>query len=131
MVLHHDEIDEQHEHVQDALNAFVNAGRNHEGADAILQALDGFVRETNEHFEAEEKMMRECGYPSMEVHKQRHAEFVRTIEEMGRDLRGKGATEEAVVEMGGFLSDWLEGHTVTTDAALTRFLAGEEPVRVE
>ena len=62
------------------------------GLEKILQTLEFMIDYTEFHFGTEEKHMTELGYPETENHKERHKEFVSTLNHMVEDF------EEEVAE---------------------------------
>lgn len=117
-----DLIDEQHkmliQKIQD-LSEAVSAAR---GLEKILQTLEFMIDYTEFHFGTEEKHMTELGYPGTEEHKQRHKEFVSTLNHMVEDFEEDGATEALSTSINTFLINWLIKHIKLIDCKFGEFL---------
>jgi len=72
------------------------------------------VRYVNEHFQREERLMHDCGYPDLAEHRDRHRRFsakVYAIEQIHRVDPGSINLEELVE----FLRGWLVRHILGAD----------------
>jgi hemerythrin-like metal-binding protein len=78
---------------------------------ATIEALVAYV---NVHFEHEERLMQETGYPAFETHKKAHEALARQVAGFQEDLRRAPETFdfEALME---FLSNWLSEHILKLD----------------
>ncbi|HET9599314.1 MAG TPA: hemerythrin family protein, partial [Anaeromyxobacteraceae bacterium] len=74
----------------------------------------------HEHFAAEERWMRELGYPSIEEHRAEHRRFLDVLE-----ARWRGGPQYHVksLPLASWLVRWLEEHVQRTDGAAARFAA--------
>ena len=71
---------------------------------AILGKLEEFA---SEHFFAEEKLMKEWGFPDYEGNKQQHENFTRVVQERIAGLREGNELEVSLLE---FVEDWISHH---------------------
>lgn len=113
-------IDEQHRELYariDALHDAMRAGRLEE-VPAVLEYLGRYA---TEHFATEEAHMAAEGYPGLELHRAAHLAFVAEFE---RQRAACQASRHArpVVELSGWLADWLRDHVRRVDGELARFL---------
>jgi hemerythrin len=116
------DIDEQHQELfrrAERLIAALRAGDKREVL-PLLAYLDEYVVH---HFEGEERVMRELGYPGLEAHAAAHASFRKDFREMVRDFRRTGPTALVALTIHNWLSDWLRQHLGGLDLELGRFLA--------
>lgn len=79
------EIDQQHQQLVNMLNRLNDAVKNNEVREDIYRIIDEVILYTRLHFETEERLMLQSGYPEIEWHKDKHN---RLIQEALR-LRGK------------------------------------------
>ncbi len=117
-----DLIDSQHKALFDVRNSLVDAIDNNSGAaqvEGILGFLEGYV---SEHFETEEKLMREVSCPGMEDHIEQHRIFVDSLEEIKKSYRSSGASENLLIMLRSSLCNWLFSHIMMVDKRMGLFL---------
>jgi hemerythrin len=120
----HDAIDGQHQELfrrLDVLLAAMRAGDRTE----IGRLFDFLGAYVVEHFGAEERFMRESGYPGMTVHKAAHDRFVRDYQELRKLYEASGANAAVTIKTQSWVVDWLQSHIGRTDVALARHLRGD------
>lgn len=95
-------------------------------ADAVVgTVLSALVDYTRTHFDREEKMMADAGYPDLANHKQVHQKLRRQVEEVyDRHLAGEDEGKISV-DMLAFLHDWLYFHILETDRDYLPYLSGK------
>ena len=87
----------------------------------ILQVLNELVRYAEEHFQHEERIMAERGYPELDRHRDIHVELFETLFSLQTKLeKGTIGSDKETVE---FLRTWLTDHIAEEDRALGKFLA--------
>ena len=113
-------IDDEHQKLLSLINNLQTAVLYPTGESFERQALSELVDYTKYHFEREEKLMQENGYPDFEPHKQQHEEM---IEKVNRFLESYENDREGTVdELTGFLKTWLINHIAGTDQKYSQFL---------
>lgn len=115
-------VDDQHRELFRQVNLVLAALGDERGAE-VGRALEFLGRYAIEHFAAEERLMRECGYPELEPHRREHVEFVQSFQEVCRSYLAEGARPPVVVRLNVWLCSWLRRHVGQTDRALGRYLA--------
>ncbi|MBI4989058.1 MAG: hemerythrin family protein [Rhodocyclales bacterium] len=114
-------IDSDHQHLFELINSFHYAFIQNRDRTDILRILNGLVQYAEEHFQREETMMADRGYPKLEAHQRIHADLFETIFQLQAKL------EEASVKMEketvDFLRHWLTDHIAEHDTEFARFLA--------
>lgn len=114
------EIDAQHQELfrrAERLITALRAGDRGEVA-PLVRYLSEYVVE---HFSAEERFMREVGYPGLEAHRAVHEAFRQDLAEMLADYERKGPTPLVALTMHNWLSDWLRRHVGGLDVEIGRF----------
>ncbi len=114
------EIDAQHQELfrrAERLITALRAGERRE-VEPLVHYLSDYVVE---HFAAEERYMREIGYPGLEGHRAAHDAFREDLAEMLADYQRKGPTPLVALTMHNWLSDWLRRHTGGLDQEIGRF----------
>lgn len=93
----------------------VNSGR--EFMAVILERLTDYAQE---HFEQEEALLMEAGYPDLVHHQGQHERFSAQIADFyQRFLAGQASVS---CELLDFLKNWLRGHILVQDMAYCRYL---------
>lgn len=83
------------------------------------RVLDELVAYTQEHFQHEEAMLQQHGYPEFEGHKRQHRRLCEEIEK----FRAKGEHRKGVsLELSRFLLDWVLQHVLKDDMRYREFL---------
>lgn len=111
-----DDMDAQHKHLFLVINELVAIDNLRELRPLILQ----LYKYTREHFEAEETLMREVGYPQAEDHIEHHNQLLSRLSLLSMDV-GKGHMSRAAIQ--AVMSDWATLHVRNDDAKLAVFLA--------
>ena len=117
-------LDDQHRNLFAQVNRFVRSVRRLRDSGPIHR-LSAFLRRyVDEHFETEERMMRQARYPLLAVQQQQHARFVRDLAFLEAELRDKLATERIFMlfKLQLLLVDWTANHTAKLDRHFGRFL---------
>ena len=117
-----DLIDEQHKMLIQKIKDLSEAVSVTRGLEKILQTLEFMIDYTEFHFGTEEKHMTELGYPETENHKERHKEFVSTLNHMVEDFEEDGATEALSTSINTYLINWLIKHIKSIDSRFGEFL---------
>jgi len=114
------EIDAQHQELfrrAERLIAALRTGDRGE-VEPLVRYLTDYVAE---HFSAEERYMREIGFPGLDSHRAVHETFREDLAEMVADFRRKGPTPLVALTVHNWLSDWLRRHVSGLDVEIGRF----------
>ncbi len=104
-------IDEQHEHVLDQITLLGKIAK--EGSrEQIEQSINHIVSHTLAHFEFEEELMEQSGYPFIKVHKRLHDHFIQRLASYTQRFDNG---EDITAELHQFLSSWLRSHFAHED----------------
>jgi len=121
------EIDDQHRALfaeVDRFDAAVRAGV--QGAE--IRKLFAFLGQyAQEHFESEERLMRDAGYPRLASHALEHAEFRRRLATLLPHWESEGESIALLMAVSGFLARWLREHVATSDRAIGEYLRTRPP----
>ncbi|WP_051341082.1 bacteriohemerythrin [Azospirillum halopraeferens] len=117
----HGGIDADHRRLFELFNAFVDAVNENRGDAEIEGVLVELLAYCDTHFDREERLMREYGYPDYAAHKAMHDSFVRQLHDVNNALDAGGEQGAFVL---GFLGKWLSGHILGVDMKLGAWLGG-------
>ncbi len=111
-------IDNQHKALFDAVNKLADSFKDGTSKTAVKDSMDFLVKYTVEHFQTEEKVMKDMGYPKLTSHMAEHAQLVSKAQELqGKIAAGKPVT----LEVSRFLADWLKHHINEVDMGYVEF----------
>ncbi|MBF0589725.1 MAG: bacteriohemerythrin [Magnetococcales bacterium] len=113
------EIDRQHMRLVDMVNGLYRSVQEGRVSEAVNTLLPELVNYTVEHFDYEEKMFEEHGYPQTEAHIREHRKLVSQVQNFVAKIQ-EGNTSVATSLL-GFLKDWLVNHIMKTDMAYAPF----------
>lgn len=106
-------LDDDHKKLILLLNKFQTAYDFSTDENFERQALEELIDYTRFHFEREEQMMADAGYPDLENHKQQHRDMINQVEVFVEKYRQQG--HDSLNEVSDFLCQWLISHINGTD----------------
>ena len=92
-------IDQQHKELIDRVNKLLESCYMGTEKRAAIQTLNFLLDYTEFHFQAEEKLQEESGYPGIEAHKEQHQTFVKAVRELLDILEEEEGPTKALVEV--------------------------------
>jgi hemerythrin len=113
-------IDAQHQELFRLAENLYKAMSAGQGKAALEETLDRLVRYTEDHFAAEERLMRLNDYNAQVAHKAEHQALTRQVKQFQADFKS-GRTTMAVPVL-QFLRNWLEEHIKGSDMKLATFI---------
>lgn len=93
------EIERQHQRLIAMLHDLNAAVKRWEPRETLYRKIDEVIADTRAHFEAEEQLMRMCGFPGLEKHQEMHRQLVEDA------LHLKGKLEYVGEEM---FTEWFD-----------------------
>lgn len=98
-------------------------GKRSQGAveASIASTIEALVAYVDIHFEHEERLMQETGYPELESHRKVHVALASKVGEFRADFMRSPETFDYDRLM-DFLSNWLSEHIVKLDMKFAAFL---------
>jgi len=117
-----DAIDTQHKKWIEHFNNVALAIDDGHGVAQIVKTLEFLVDYTELHFSTEEKLMVENDYPQYDVHKAKHDELRRTLDDLVQEFQEEGATHVLAAAIDSFLSSWLVKHIQEIDLQMAAFV---------
>jgi len=112
-------LDADHQQILQLINDMYEAMKSNDVSAQLKATLDQLVRYTTTHFEREERVMQECGYPDFTNHKAVH-------DQMRRRTLGLRAHTNLMTnrDLLVFLKDWWTGHIQEQDQQYAPYLHG-------
>lgn len=118
------EVDRQHRHLVEILN------RVHAGMLAgnppreMMRVMQDLVNYTKYHFDAEERAMRNAGYPGLAEHQEKHRAMVAKVEAFSLEMISGKAT--VTMRLMVFLKEWLAKHILETDKRFGEYVGKKQ-----
>lgn len=114
------ELDEQHRRLVALMNRLIDLQEANKPDDAVADILGSLTNYLGYHFEVEEELMIDHGYPEIESHREEHQAFVLQVAYFIATYRESGSSLKRDILT--FLKEWLAEHILKTDASFGRFL---------
>ena len=114
-----EEIDKQHQQIIEMLNDLYEARNFNRESEVVGDVVERMCHYVRDHFNTEETLMAEVGYPGLSAHHSEHEFF---IAEAGRLCPRKGDADLDVNRLMEFLKDWLLEHIAKTDHLYVPYL---------
>ena len=115
-----EDIDNDHKKLLTLINHLQTAVYYSTGETFEREALKELVDYTKYHFEREEKLMQDNGYPDYEPHKKQHEEMIARVQEFIASYEKD--REGTIDDLTQFLKNWLIDHINGTDQKYAPFL---------
>jgi len=116
------EIDIQHKLLFEKFNSFLLACRSEAETDTVHRLFWFLEAYAVTHFNDEEKLMQQLGYPDYLAHRKQHQEFTGEVGRIKERLRLEGPTQSLVSGMTMYIAGWLVQHISGMDRAIGRFV---------
>lgn len=117
-----EEIDKQHKHIITAINALEKAVMENKADDILNKVLRALNAYAKSHFDYEETLLENHGYPSLRLQLDEHAGFIIKIKEFGRELIESDSQKKLGMKICNFLREWFIDHIMEKDQRYLRFL---------
>jgi hemerythrin len=111
----HTEIDTEHQHLFHLAGKLLDA-QDRPSQQAVAMA---FYKYTREHFEHEETLMRETGYPGYQAHIGWHNRIISRLNEISEGISRQEPDRQALESL---MNDWLVTHIAEEDAQLAQYV---------
>lgn len=125
-----EQIDEDHKNLIRQYNLLVEHLARDFDPNSVLMALDFLSSYINTHFEREEVLMRDVGYPDLERHAKAHAHLKQMVERLYNRFQSERtlAVAEALASLAG---EWLTHHILRDDRAIGDFIRARQVAKTD
>jgi len=114
-------IDHQHARLIEIINALYDITLNKKASTTLMRVFEDLDRHIDEHFECEERLFTQTGYPLTKEHRATHESFRRRIADYRASARHANGTIVAA-ELLHLLKQWMIGHMQEADRDACRHL---------
>ena len=113
------EMDEQHRMLVSIANEILSAKQQHIEDATIAKILDALIEYTQQHFQHEEKLMEDMGYPNLPEHRRQHKMLMNDV----LLFKSKFLTNDlSIPELANFLKNWILDHIKEHDREYGTYL---------
>ncbi|WP_085834275.1 bacteriohemerythrin [Clostridium merdae] len=123
-------IDEQHQELFRRVTDFVEIVRKpipwEQKTERVSQTLEFMKDYVVTHFQDEENLQREVGYPDLSSHKKLHYEMVAYVLQTSREYEENDYQEQLMQQFAGRLLAWLINHVASEDQLIANFVKRKE-----
>ncbi|MDR2035934.1 MAG: bacteriohemerythrin [Coriobacteriales bacterium] len=116
------QVDWQHKNLINMVNNLIRQCDHDMGVEAVQEALAYLADYTVHHFESEEALQLELGFPEYKSHKRYHEDFKTTVEDLTQRFAKDGSTEDLAKDIHDIVITWLVDHMVNQDARISKFM---------
>ncbi|ANA41156.1 MULTISPECIES: bacteriohemerythrin [Geobacter] len=116
------EVDDQHKELFRRFGELLTACNQGKGGEEVLRLISFLDDYVVKHFTAEERIMRQHGYPDYLEHKQQHQGFVRRLGELKHQFRDEGAGLSLVITTNHMMIEWLSRHIEKMDKEIAKYV---------
>jgi|GEM_PF-1613255 len=114
-------VDQEHRELIDALNYFSDSYLKKPESINFLDTIDLIGGEAIKHFEHEEQVMANIGYPRYEIHREKHKWLIADLSKRRAEIE-KHPKDVDFDELLKYLKYWLLRHLISEDTHLHRFI---------
>lgn len=116
-------LDSQHKELVAQVNRIAHAIDKKKPVEEINALMDELVRLARKHFEFEEELMTEHGFPGIEAHAREHSGLLQRLANLSEVLRTSNPHKVELVL--AFITDWAELHLLQGEKVLGQFLSSK------
>lgn len=115
-------IDADHRHLIALTNDFLTAAEGEALMPHLAAILGELINATRAHFQAEERLLDQCGYPYLVAHQAEHARLLIEAQQLHDRFSQPEEDARLAFETAHYLQHWLLDHVVTSDKPCRPFL---------
>jgi hemerythrin len=113
------QIDDQHKEIFKRIADFGLALLNGKEKAELIKLIGFLESYAAEHFDAEEKVMRDIHHPEFIKHLEEHNQFRDMCKELASEYRNKGVDQYLALQTEKKLIKWWENHILKSDMSFT------------
>jgi hemerythrin len=118
-------IDAQHRELFRRISSLVEAMGTGQGKDQVADVIRFLGDYVVVHFQTEEQLMDQRGFPEAVAHKKEHADFAATLARLKAQLTAEGPSAALAIDVNNKVCNWMVRHLLGTDRTLATFLKGK------
>ena len=116
-------LDEQHREIVEQVNQIISAIKGGASSEVMHELMDGLILLARRHFEFEERLMSEHGFPGLEGHAREHLGLLQKLDMFNETLFFSDPHRLNLLL--AFVTDWAELHLLTGEKILGEYLTSK------
>ena len=116
-------IDAQHRELISTIDEFAQAFFDGQSQQVLEKILDRLIAFAKTHFQMEEKLMVEYGYPGFAGHREEHKILTEQVIELQNKF--ESGERDVALETFNFLREWMMHHILETDMQYKEYFGKE------
>jgi hemerythrin len=116
------EIDDQHKELISRINGVLDACNERKGKEVVEETLDFLGAYVIEHFRAEERLQQRYNYPTYDLHKDLHDQFIERLKELKNKFSEEGANLTLVLQVNRVIVEWFIAHINKVDKEFAKYM---------
>ena len=118
----YEKIDSQHRQLIEALNNLLLTCRFGGSKAELEKMIDFLLTYTVNHFQDEENLQKQFGYPNYHRHRQIHENFKPVAIDLAERLRNEGPSVALLAEVHSNIGDWIVNHIKGEDLVMAIYI---------
>ena len=114
-------LDEQHKRLVDMINLLLSDSEATVRSETISELLTRLTNYAGDHFQAEERLLEEHGYPELARQREQHKAYRIKIVKFCQDTMSH--QDSVPADILRFIRDWLQNHILKSDMKYRAFFA--------
>jgi hemerythrin len=114
-------VDDQHRELVNRLNAVTSMGANSVSKEETEKTIDFLCDYILLHFNDEEALQKQSGYPKYEWHKGQHQLYVAEIGKLKQEFFMNGASAKFTLDLNNSIVNWIVRHIKSADVEFGKF----------
>jgi len=114
-------IDAQHKELVDRINAVTAMGTKSISNDETKKTLDLLGAYIIKHFNDEEALQKQSGYPKYEQHCQQHKLYIVEFEKLKKEFAQNGHSAKFTLDLSNSIISWIVRHIKSVDADFGKY----------
>ena len=117
-----EEVDYQHKTLFKLVSDVLESNQKGDSKEKISERLNFLSNYVAEHFEYEEKLMRQSGFAGYTEHQEMHKAFIKTAISLIDDFHAKGASDDMAEKVDTVVITWLIEHIRAEDIKIAEHI---------
>ena len=114
-------IDTQHKELVDRLNAVTSMGMKSISKEETQKTLELLGEYIVKHFNDEEALQKQSGYPRYEWHKGQHQLYVAEFQKLKAEFAKNGASSKFTLDLSNSIIKWIVSHIKSVDVEFGKY----------
>ncbi|MGX8796630.1 bacteriohemerythrin [Fusibacter sp. JL298sf-3] len=113
--INHSKIDRDHKMIIEKARELSESMMKGNDRNQIMQTVDFLNRYVKTHFEEEERLQRQHGYPKLAEHQASHKYFVNQLSDLSMRIKADPTSAKNAIDLNKLISGWFVNHIKRMD----------------